>query len=342
MKEFAGCEPLYGLKTGLNEAYLIDSDRADSLVAQDPRLAEMIRPYLRGQDVGRWAVEDSGLRMIVLRSSDNHPWPWAEARDPEAIFQATHPTLHAHLKAHEAKLRARTDQGRYWWELRSCAYYEKFEQPKIVYQEIQFHPRYALNGGFYGNNKVFFLPTDDLYLLGVLNSPLAWWYNWRYLPHMKDEALTPAAFKMVDMPIAEPPPHLRAEVNTLVARLIALTMADQEATHILLDWLRGEHGIDKPGTSLEDFGALTYAAFEAEVKKRRAKAQGSLKPAHVQGLREAWQTYGKPTAVRRLQSAKLEAEVARLVEQAYGLTADDVRLLWQTAPPRMPGVAPGL
>lgn len=67
---------------------------------------------------------------------------------------------------------------------------------RVVYQEIQFHPAYALEAsGVFSNNKTFILPTDDLYLLAVLNSPLIWWFNWRELPHMKDEALSPVAFK---------------------------------------------------------------------------------------------------------------------------------------------------
>jgi hypothetical protein len=37
--------------------------------------------------------------------------------------------------------------GRYaWYEIQdSVEYWEKFEHPKIVYQEIQFHPQYALS-----------------------------------------------------------------------------------------------------------------------------------------------------------------------------------------------------
>jgi len=38
----------------------------------------------------------------------------------------------------------------------------------------------------------------------------------------------------------------------------------------------------------------------------------------------------------------LERRVADLVNAAYGLTAEEVALMWRTAPPRMPGAAPGL
>ena len=62
----------------------------------------------------------------------------------------------------EDALRKRQDKGRNWWELRSCAYWDDFEKPKIVYQEIQFHPGYALDtAGQFGNNKTFFIPCAD-------------------------------------------------------------------------------------------------------------------------------------------------------------------------------------
>ena len=85
----------------------------------------------------------------------------------EAEFKAQYPSLHRHLKPLEEPLRKRQDQGRYWWELRSCAYWDAFEKPKIMYQEIQFHPSYSLDAaGRFGNNKTFFLSTDDRVLAG--------------------------------------------------------------------------------------------------------------------------------------------------------------------------------
>jgi hypothetical protein len=70
-------------------------------------------------------------------------------------------------------LRHREDHGRFWWELRPCAYYESFEQSKIIYQEIQFLPQYAVDVlGRFGNNKTFLIANSDPKLLVVLNSPL--------------------------------------------------------------------------------------------------------------------------------------------------------------------------
>jgi len=137
LRDYTGVKPYRGVLTGLNEAFLIDDATRRRLIDADPRCDEVIKPYLRGQDIKRWVPGWAGLWMIVLKSSNDHPWPWADGGEgAEAIFASAYPALYAHVKQHEARLRYRSDKGRYWWELRSCDYYAKFEAPKIVYQEI--------------------------------------------------------------------------------------------------------------------------------------------------------------------------------------------------------------
>jgi hypothetical protein len=331
-------KPMYGIKTGLNEAFLIDDATRADLIRDDPGCAEIIKPYLRGQDIKRWVPDWQGLWMIVLKSSAAYPWPWAESGDDaEAVFARTYPSLHAHMKPLQDRLMARQDKGRYWWELRSCDYYSAFDAPKIVYQEIQFHPSYAFSSGsLFGNNKVFLLPTADRYLLAVLNSPLMWWHNWRYLPHMKDEALNPAGFRMETLPIAEPTPEIRAETEERVTVLIALAQESRDQARELLNWLRLEFGVDQPGQRLETFTDLTGDDFVAEVRKRRPKAAPRLTPKMITELTGIHQHYADAARPRAAQVRTLERQISDLVNRAYRLTEDEIELLWRTAPPRMP------
>jgi hypothetical protein len=209
-----------------------------------------------------------------------------------------------------------------------------------MYQEIQYHPSYILDaGGKLANNKVFFLPADDLYLLGVLNSPLMWWYNWRYLPHMKDEALTPAGFKMEQLPIARPSDETRSAVETAVRRLLVITAEQQTGRRTVLDWLRAEFGIDKPSQKLADVASLSADEFAAEVKKLRGK-KAPLSAADHKRLRDEHAASVAPLQALAREAVQLEHHVSELVNAAYGLTPDEVELMWDTAPPRMPTARP--
>jgi hypothetical protein len=189
--------------------------------------------------------------------------------------------------------------------------------------------------GRFGNNKTFFLSTDDLFLLAVLNSPLMWWHNWRYLPHMKDEALSPVAFKMTDLPIAEPTAAIREAAGSAVGRLIEITSAQQETKHMILDWLRVEYAIGKPTNKLQNLTALDSDGFIAEVRHIRGRKL-PLTAAGLQALREEYTRTIEPARARAAEALNLERDLSDLVNQAYGLTPDEIALMWATAPPRMP------
>src|SRR5207247_11376474 len=104
--------------------------------------------------------------------------------------------------------------------------------------------------GLFLNNKVFFLPTPNTWLLTVLNSPLMWWHNWRYLPHMKDEALTPAGFLMESLPIARPSDEIRKVACITVQRLLEITAQTHSDHRTVLDRLRTHFAIEEPTQQL--------------------------------------------------------------------------------------------
>jgi hypothetical protein len=339
--EIRGIKAYRGILTGFNEAFLISDATKQRLIAKHEDCREHIKPYMRGSDLGRWSPDWDRLWMIVLPSSNDRAWPWADlGAAAEDKFRELYPSLHAHMKPVEDQLRKRQDKGRYWWELRSCAYWAEFEKPKIFYQEIQFYPSYSLDvAGNFGNNKTFFLSTDDLYLLAVLNSPLMWWHNWRYLPHMKDEALSPVAFKMTNLPIAEPTSAIREATETAVRRLIEITSSRQETHRVLHDWLRVEFAIEKPSNKLHNLTALDSDAFIAEVKNIRGR-KFPLTAAALQALRQEHTTTIEPARHRAAEALAMEQQINHLVNQAYALTPEETALLWSTAPPRMPIPAP--
>jgi hypothetical protein len=82
-----------------------------------------------------------------------------------------YPAVYQHLRQFQSQLEKRWDKGNFWWELRACDYYDHFEQPKIIYPDIATSCRFALDrDGLFGTNTTYFIPGDDLYLLGALNS----------------------------------------------------------------------------------------------------------------------------------------------------------------------------
>ena len=57
----------YGIKTGLNEAFVVDRATRDWLIREHKSSAEILKPFLRGRDVKRWRVEPQDLWLIFTR-----------------------------------------------------------------------------------------------------------------------------------------------------------------------------------------------------------------------------------------------------------------------------------
>lgn len=230
----------------------------------------------------------------------------------------------------------RADRGAHWWELRSCDYYDLFGRPKVLWKDLSFYSEFAFDSeGTYTNNLCYFIPTDDLWLVAVLNSPLVWSYLWRNATHGKDEVLRLQTIFMETLPIARPAPELRAATERSVRELIKIARERSEATVALLEWLRIEWGIDKPGVKLSAPESLALDDFIGEVKSRRP-GRGSVTSGELRRLRDEYESTVPALQGLLRRAGEVERVVAAAVHAAYGLTEEEVSLLWRTAPPRMP------
>lgn len=153
-----------GILTGLSEAFIIDNDKKDELIFKDPKSVEIIKPLLRGRDIKRYQYQFADIYILMTGFDTDIP--------------SLYPTIFEHLKQFEEKARKRDDQGKNWYNLRSCAYYEKFEKDKIVWSDIATEPTFSLlPKGYYFNNTAYMISgsTNPKYLLAILNSKVIKW-----------------------------------------------------------------------------------------------------------------------------------------------------------------------
>lgn len=184
-----------------------------------------MKPFLRGRDVKRWGTEFADQYLIKLESSENKPHPWSDrpAVEAERIFAKTYPAIHDHFKSVDQPLKNRYDQGKYFWELRACAYWELFEHPKILYPDIYEHQSFAWDDqGFYAANTCYFIPTDQKWLLGLLNSSLIEWSYSLTSNKVRGGYLRAFSTYMSQIPIPSPPETYRQLIERLVDYLILL------------------------------------------------------------------------------------------------------------------------
>jgi adenine-specific DNA-methyltransferase len=156
-----------GIVTGCNEAFVIDAETRAKLIAEDPKSAEIIKPFLRGRDIKRYEINNPNLYLIFTR---------------RGIDIKKYPTIEKHLKHFRKQLEPDGKDGRKkgsykWYEIQdSIDYWEEFEKPKIVYQVFQVESAFAWDENrFFLNNSVWIIPTKSKWLVGFLNSRVGWY-----------------------------------------------------------------------------------------------------------------------------------------------------------------------
>ena len=161
----------YGIKTGLNKAFVIDEKTKNKLIEEDPKSAGLIKPFLAGKDIKRYQSPNNSDKYLIFSK--------------QGIDIDQYPAILNHLKNYKDELTPRPENwtgdwkgrapGPYqWYELQTpIAYYQEFEKNKIILPDISVRGNYTLDTNWhYCANTCYFIGSDSKYLLGLLNSKL--------------------------------------------------------------------------------------------------------------------------------------------------------------------------
>ena len=158
--EYSKASIYSGIKTGMNAAFWINEATRLNLVKADSSSAKIIKQLTKGENIQRWRIENSGLYIIYT---------------PPGIDIELYPAVKEYLTQFKSQLSNRAIKQP-WWELQQAQNKGRvWDEPKIIYPSICKAPRFTLDTeAIYSDMKGFILPSGDLYLLGVLNSNLAY------------------------------------------------------------------------------------------------------------------------------------------------------------------------
>jgi hypothetical protein len=237
--EYVNGEIYYGIKTGCNEAFVVDRATRDRLIAEHPSSAEVLKPFLRGRDVKRYEIHNPNLYLIFTR---------------RGIDIKKYPAIEKHLRQFKKQLEKKAG-GNKWYELQaSPADSDHFEKPKIIYPDIAKESRFAFDTkNYYVGNTIYFIAKNDLFLLAILNSSIIWSYCKETLTVLGDAdkggrlRFFRQFVEKIPIPAASPADKARiealvqqcldaqgkdvapyeAEIDDIVARLYGLTEAER-------------------------------------------------------------------------------------------------------------------
>jgi hypothetical protein len=124
LKHFPSLREVYGpvnmgIKTGLNEAFIIDAATRRQILAKNKATAEIIKPYLGGRNLDRYRAEGEGEFLIYT---------------PHGIDMRDHSAVLDHLAKFRIELGKRATKQE-WFELQQPqeAFQKHFDSTKIIY-----------------------------------------------------------------------------------------------------------------------------------------------------------------------------------------------------------------
>lgn len=191
----------YGVKTGFNEAFIINGKTRESILndckseSEREKTAQLIRPILRGQDIGRESYTYANQWLICLipylsLNIENFPaldkflvgFKKKLEQRGLSINQNDALKILRYAESYDIKIslhqlkKSRKLTNYKWYEVQDgINYWDEFFKPKIVYQEIASDSGFILDskGDFIVANSAYVMTGEDIkYLYKVLNSKL--------------------------------------------------------------------------------------------------------------------------------------------------------------------------
>ena len=206
----------YGIKTGFNDAFIIDSVKRNEILSacqteeERQRTAEIIRPILRGRDIKRYSyvfAEQYLIATFPAKQYDIDDYPALKDYLLAIGIERLEQTGEEHIiNGERVKARKRTNNK--WFETQdSISYWDEFSKPKIVWAELSRTGNsfaYSDDGAMVLNTCYILSFNDNEFhekelntLLGFLNSKVALFYldiisskldetGWRWLKQFVD------------------------------------------------------------------------------------------------------------------------------------------------------------
>ena len=143
-----------GLTTGYDDAFLIDKEKYELLSKGSKNPDVIIKKVLKGENINRYKINFKDLWII---NSHNGIKGLTESINVERDF----PLIFQHLQSvnlqSNGKVENRSDKGKHWTNLRSCAFINDFSKPKIVWGLISGNWDFAFdNVGYFLTSASFF------------------------------------------------------------------------------------------------------------------------------------------------------------------------------------------
>lgn len=314
LKEMYG--PVHqGITTGLDEAFIVDEATKTKLVEEDPRSADILKPFADKQDIEKWATESRSLWLIYT---------------PANLYNIDdYPAIKKHLEGFRDKLEKRSGTQK-WYELQnSGAHPEKMFGQKLGFAKESVNSTFSVDksGDVFGQGG-FYTTESDYYLVALLNSSLFWYLIRQSSAKKEDGVYELTATQIENLPIPDAPGLIRGRMGQLsdYCQDTVLTRNDlvkhfrgMTAYNLLPDGLSS-----RLTQKLHNWFAHEFDAFRSEIN---TSFNTDIAADDLQLWNDYFYQERKKVFDLNADIAHAEYEIDHVVYELFGVTRDEIDLI---------------
>jgi hypothetical protein len=257
--EYTNGNIFYGIKTGLNEAFVIDEETKNKLINEDSRNKELIKPMLRGKDINRYSYIFENLWLIFTR---------------RGTIIENYPSIKKHLEQFKDKLepgKGRKPGPYKWFEIQdNIAYYQEFDKPKIIWGNLSTHASFTFDiMNYYICAPACILPTNEKWLVGLLNSSVANFFIRNTAIERQGGFIEQKPVYITQVPIPTPDEAQKNILEKNVGRMIELQEKLHEEIERSIEIMKSEYSLKRNSSKIEKFYNLGWNELIEELDNQK-------------------------------------------------------------------------
>ena len=306
-----GCLPLVGVKTGYNEGFT------------SKQKYNKTKPYIFGKNLKKYLTPTSDTEIVFPYQRNNNEYQLVEESELEGVVNL--------LGKSRTKLEQRAiicdgikNGTKKWYEYQQINKKIDFDSEYIVYPNVSLGSNFTLSKGNVIDMTGFIIPSNDKFLLGILNSKVCEFVMRKLAitrrggyQEYKVQYLGKVPIKQVNadrdnIKIIE-------KVDTIIER----TSSFQNLQNQFIQLLQSKFTIEKLTKKLENWYELEFGDFLKELKKAKVQLSLSEESEWMQYFNEQKQ---KAQALKT-EINRVDAEIDKMVYELYGLTEEEIKIV---------------
>jgi type I restriction-modification system DNA methylase subunit len=313
----------YGVKTGFNEAFYIDEETRQKLIAADAKSAELIKPMVRGRDISAYGLTGSEYLVCTFPSLK------LDIEEYKAIKKHLLSFGYDRLKQTGDNGARKKTSGKWFETQDSINYQGEFAKPKIIYPNMtSVFPFMYDESGMLGNDKTFILTAQHdsvslLFLTALFNSSLAKLWIWHNCPELLGGTREIRKVYFEHFPVPQANEEQTVTLSKYATQRAQLTTNLQTQSSKFTRNIQREYNLEKLPGKLENWFQIPFNEFLKELEKNKVKLKLSQKV--------EWEDYFLQESIKALAIKKqidtTDKEIDQMVFQLYGLTDDEIRIV---------------